>query len=77
VIVSCNGDLRGVVEDLLGLHRRVRISVATFQQMGAARSTEPVWRSAAHNDGALTFIRRHITRITSQLAQPTRKRSSA
>ncbi|HEX4334884.1 MAG TPA: LysR family transcriptional regulator [Polyangiaceae bacterium] len=31
VIVSYNGDLRGVVEDILGLERRVRVSVPTFQ----------------------------------------------
>ncbi|HEX3777077.1 MAG TPA: LysR family transcriptional regulator [Polyangiaceae bacterium] len=36
VIVSYNGDLRGVVEDLLGLRRKVRISVPTFTQVGAA-----------------------------------------
>ena len=35
VIVSYNGDLRGVVEDLLGLERSVRISVPTFQSVGA------------------------------------------
>jgi len=36
VIVSYNGDLRGVVEDLLGLRRKVRISVPSFQNVGAA-----------------------------------------
>jgi LysR family transcriptional activator of mexEF-oprN operon len=36
VIVSYNGDLRGVVEDLLGLRRKVRISVPTFAHVGAA-----------------------------------------
>jgi LysR family transcriptional activator of mexEF-oprN operon len=36
VIVSYNGDLRGIVEDLLGLHRRVRISVPSFQSIAAA-----------------------------------------
>lgn len=30
VIVSYNGDLRGIVEDLLGMSRRVRISVPSF-----------------------------------------------
>jgi len=35
VIVSYNGDLRGVVEDLLGVQRRVRISVPTFHSVGA------------------------------------------
>ena len=38
VIVSYNGDLRGIVEDLLGLHRRVRISIPSFQSVAAAVS---------------------------------------
>ncbi len=35
VIVSYNGDLRGVVEDALGIHRKVRVSVPSFQGLGA------------------------------------------
>ncbi len=35
VIVSYNGDLRGVVEDFLNIHRTVRVSVPTFQSVGA------------------------------------------
>jgi DNA-binding transcriptional LysR family regulator len=35
VIVSYNGDLRGVVEDVLGIQRRVRVSVPTFHSIGA------------------------------------------
>lgn len=35
VIVSYNGDLRGVVEDLLGVQRSVRVSVPTFHSVGA------------------------------------------
>ncbi|QRN99942.1 LysR family transcriptional regulator [Archangium violaceum] len=35
VIVSYNGDLRGVVEDMFGIQRRVRVSVPTFQSIGA------------------------------------------
>lgn len=35
VIVSYNGDLRGIVEDMLGVQRRVRVSVPTFQSIGA------------------------------------------
>lgn len=35
VIVSYNGDLRGIVEDLLGVQRRVRVSVPTFHSIGA------------------------------------------
>lgn len=35
VIVSYNGDLRGTVEDRLGIERRVRCSVASFNAIGA------------------------------------------
>ncbi len=35
VIVSYNGDLRGVVEDALGKQRRVRCSVPSFSNLGA------------------------------------------
>ncbi|MEO5730763.1 MAG: LysR family transcriptional regulator [Byssovorax sp.] len=35
VIVSYNGDLRGIVEDFLDIHRTVRVSVPTFQSVGA------------------------------------------
>jgi LysR family transcriptional activator of mexEF-oprN operon len=35
VAVSYNGDLRGVVEDVLGRQRRVRCSVSTFANVGA------------------------------------------
>lgn len=35
VIVSYNGDLRGIVEDALGVQRRVRVSVPTFHSIGA------------------------------------------
>jgi LysR family transcriptional activator of mexEF-oprN operon len=35
VIVSYNGDLRGVIEDFLGVRRDVRISVPTFHSVGA------------------------------------------
>lgn len=34
VIVSYNGDLRGVVEDVLGHQRKVRVSVPSFQGVG-------------------------------------------
>ncbi|MBK6517747.1 MAG: LysR family transcriptional regulator [Polyangiaceae bacterium] len=34
VIVSYNGDLRGLVEDLLGVRRRVRVSVPSFHAVG-------------------------------------------
>lgn len=35
VVVSYNGDLRGVVEDALGVQRRVRCSVPSFHSVGA------------------------------------------
>ena len=35
VVVSYNGDLRGIVEDVLGRARRVRCSVSTFANVGA------------------------------------------
>jgi LysR family transcriptional activator of mexEF-oprN operon len=35
VIVSYNGDLRGVIEDSLGKQRRVRCSVPSFSNLGA------------------------------------------
>jgi LysR family transcriptional regulator, mexEF-oprN operon transcriptional activator len=35
IIVSYNGDLRGIVEDVLGVERRVRVSVPSFQSVGA------------------------------------------
>src|SRR5688572_16399087 len=35
VIVSYNGDLRGIVEDVLGVRRNVRVSVPNFQSVGA------------------------------------------
>lgn len=35
VIVSYNGDLRGVIEDMFGRERRVRCSVASFASIGA------------------------------------------
>jgi LysR family transcriptional regulator, mexEF-oprN operon transcriptional activator len=36
VVVSYNGDLRGIVEDLLGHNRRVKVSIPSFQSVGAA-----------------------------------------
>ncbi|HWP07510.1 MAG TPA: LysR family transcriptional regulator [Polyangiaceae bacterium] len=34
VVVSYNGDTRGIVEDVLGVQRRVRCSVASFASLG-------------------------------------------
>lgn len=36
VLVSYNGDLRGIVEDFFGLQRRVRVSVPTFGHVAPA-----------------------------------------
>lgn len=36
VLVSYNGDLRGIVEDYFGLQRRVRVSVPTFGHVAPA-----------------------------------------
>jgi LysR family transcriptional regulator, mexEF-oprN operon transcriptional activator len=35
VVVSYNGDLRGIVEDLIGKNRKVRCSVSSFAHIGA------------------------------------------
>ncbi|MCE9574524.1 MAG: LysR family transcriptional regulator [Deltaproteobacteria bacterium] len=35
IIVSYNGDLRGIVEDLFGVTRNVRCSIASFANLGA------------------------------------------
>jgi LysR family transcriptional activator of mexEF-oprN operon len=35
VVVSYNGDLRGIVEDMFGKHRKVRCSVSSFANIGA------------------------------------------
>ena len=42
VIVSYNADLRGTVEDKLGLERRVRCSVASFSAIGAIIDGSPL-----------------------------------
>lgn len=36
IIVSYNGDMRGIVEDMLGQSRRARCSVPSFRSVGAA-----------------------------------------
>jgi LysR family transcriptional activator of mexEF-oprN operon len=35
IIVSYNGDLRGIIEDLFGKQRKVRCSIASFANLGA------------------------------------------
>ena len=42
VIVSYNGDLRGMVEDSLGVERRVRCSVASFSAIGGIVDGSPL-----------------------------------
>ncbi len=42
VIVSYNGDLRGMVEDAFGVERRVRCSVASFSAIGAIVDDSPL-----------------------------------
>ena len=57
VIVSYNGDLRGVVEDMLGKQRTVRCSVSSFSNLGAivagTRLVATVPRVVAHSIRAL------------------------
>jgi LysR family transcriptional regulator, mexEF-oprN operon transcriptional activator len=42
VVVSYNGDLRGIVEDLLARQRRVRCSVSSFANLGALVDGTPL-----------------------------------
>lgn len=42
VIVSFNGDLRGIVEDQLGAERNIRCSVASFSAIGAIVDGSPL-----------------------------------
>jgi LysR family transcriptional activator of mexEF-oprN operon len=42
VIVSYNGDLRGIVEDLLGKARKIRCSVSSFAHLGALIDGTPM-----------------------------------
>ncbi|HSK01854.1 MAG TPA: LysR family transcriptional regulator [Kofleriaceae bacterium] len=42
VVISYNGDLRGIVEDTLGRARRVRCSVSTFANIGALIDGTPL-----------------------------------
>jgi len=57
VVVSYNGDLRGIVEDLLGMQRRVRISVPTFHAVG------PVVEGTSLLATVPTMIARQITAV--------------
>lgn len=54
VIVSYNGDLRGIVEDLLRLERKVRVSIPSFQAVG----------SIVHGTPLLATVPRIVARQT-------------
>lgn len=61
VIVSYNGDLRGVVEDVLGVERRVRLSLPTFHAVGAIlEGTDLVATLPAAVARVLQRERRHL-----------------
>lgn len=73
VIVSYNGDLRGVVEDLVKIQRRVRVSVPSFHAVGMASLpfamegtwSEMLWRRADQDDDAHQLIRQMISACSS------------
>jgi LysR family transcriptional activator of mexEF-oprN operon len=62
VIVSYNGDLRGVVEDALHIQRDVRISVPTFHSIGAVVEGTNLLATIPEN------VAREITRLRPRLA---------
>jgi LysR family transcriptional activator of mexEF-oprN operon len=61
VIVSYNGDLRGIVEDLLGVQRKVKVSVPTFHALG------PVVSGSALVATVPVLVAREITRVRPRL----------
>jgi LysR family transcriptional regulator, mexEF-oprN operon transcriptional activator len=61
VVVSYNGDLRGVVEDLLRVNRRVRVSVPSFHSVGA------IVEGSALLATVPMMVAREITRVRSKL----------
>jgi LysR family transcriptional activator of mexEF-oprN operon len=61
VVVSYNDDLRGIVEDMLGVKRRVRVSLATFHSVGAVvDGTSLVATVPAMAAKAITSLRPHL-----------------
>jgi len=54
VLVSYNGDLRGIVEDTLGIQRRVRVSVPSFVSVGAALDGTALLATLPH------IVARHV-----------------
>jgi len=66
VIVSYNGDLRGVVEDSLGVARRVRCSIASFQGIGAVIEGTALLATVPETV-ARAMMRRHRTLRVAEL----------
>lgn len=65
VIVSYNGDLRGILEDVLGVHRRVRVSVASFQRVGGiVDGSALVATVPARVASQIIALRRHLRTAT-------------
>jgi LysR family transcriptional regulator, mexEF-oprN operon transcriptional activator len=62
VIVSYNGDLRGIVEDVLGKPRSVRCSVASFSNLGALVDGTPLLATVP------TIVARQIRSVRPHLA---------
>lgn len=69
VVVSYNGDLRGIVEDLLGVQRRARVSVPTFHTVGALVEGTPLLATIPENV-AREILRRHRGLRTAKLPFP-------
>jgi LysR family transcriptional activator of mexEF-oprN operon len=61
VVVSYNGDLRGIIEDYFGVQRKVRISVPTFHGLGALIEGTPLLATVPAM--VASQIRRHHTRL--------------
>jgi LysR family transcriptional activator of mexEF-oprN operon len=61
LVVSYNGDLRGIVEDLLGKQRRVRCSVASFSNLGALVDGSPLLATVP------ALVARHLRAVRPQL----------
>jgi LysR family transcriptional regulator, mexEF-oprN operon transcriptional activator len=62
VIVSYNGDLRGIVEDMVARQRSVRCSVASFGNVGALVDGTPLLATVP------TIVAREIRRVRPHLA---------
>jgi LysR family transcriptional activator of mexEF-oprN operon len=71
VIVSYNGDLRGMVEDSFGIERRVRCSVASFSAIGAIVDGGPLVATLLDVFAAQLLRQRpHLRRATFPFAHP-------